>query len=376
MQKRGFLKGGVAGMALTLAQGSSQAQVLPRTDVKGADSKDKDTDLSIVVIGGDGSVPAKSMVDKYVAARADVWHYLPNRPHFSQDLEFLDSDPRIKLAKSTKDILANKAAGKISMVIGWQDSFALEEANGNDWRFSRPPRTKLREYYELGLRTANLCYQLSNQFGGGLLDPEARLTSQGKYIIGKMQELGILVDCCGHNGEQTNLDIIAMARRPVAITHGCCKGLNNNPRNSSDRVIEGVARTGGIMGIAALDAFLTWGSKDAARVDTGPFPPRANVARYVDEFDYLKRLVGIDHIGFGTDFTSDIEAADPSKLFEMPPAMMYKQSPSIKYVEGFESVSDIGNVRTEMQRRGYTAEEIAKVFGGNWMRVYREAWNS
>ncbi len=122
--------------------------------------------------------------------------------------------------------------------------------------FSRPPQTRLREFYELGLRTANLPYQLSNQFGGGLLDPEARLTTQGKYIVGKMQDLGILVDVCGHNGEQTNLDIIAMARRPVAITHGCCKALNDNPRNSRDRVIEAMARTGGLMGIAALDAFL------------------------------------------------------------------------------------------------------------------------
>src|SRR5271168_4796265 len=167
MRRRTFLKAGMAGMALALAQGSSRAQVQLRADVKGADSKDTDTDLNVVVIGGDGSVPAKSMVDKYLAAHADVWHYLPNRSKFSQ-VEFLDSDPRIKLAKSTKDILANKEAGKVSMVIGWQDSFALEEENGNEWRFSRPPKTKLREYYELGLRTANLAYQLSNQFGGGL----------------------------------------------------------------------------------------------------------------------------------------------------------------------------------------------------------------
>jgi hypothetical protein len=64
MQRRDFLKAGVAGIALTLAQQPSQAQVQPRADVKGADSKDTDTDLSVVVIGGDGSVPAKSMVDK------------------------------------------------------------------------------------------------------------------------------------------------------------------------------------------------------------------------------------------------------------------------------------------------------------------------
>jgi membrane dipeptidase len=344
--------------------------------VKGADARDSPEDLSVVVIGTDGSVPAKAIVDKYLAAHADVWHYLPNLAEFSQVLEFLDSDPRIKLAKSTNDILANKQAGKVSMVVGWQNSVALEEANGNDWRFSRPPQTKLREYYELGLRTANLCYQLSNQFGGGMLDPEARLTTQGRYIVGKMQDLGILVDCCGHTGEQTNLDVIAMARRPVAITHGCCKGLDDNPRNSSDRVIEGVARTGGLMGVAAVDAFMTWSSKDAPRAETGPFPPRATVARYVDQFDYLKRLVGIDHIGFGTDFISDIEPGDPAAAFEFPPEMTNKQAPSIQYVEGFESVSDIGNVRAEMEKRGYTAEEIAKVFGGNWMRVYREAWNT
>jgi hypothetical protein len=146
MQRRDFLKAGLAGTALTLAQAPVRAQVEPRVDVKGADAKDTEMDLSVVVIGGDGSVPAKSMVDKYLAAHADVWHYLPNRPAFSQILEFLDSDPRIKLAKSTKDILANKQAGKISMVVGWQDSFALEEENGNEWRFSRPPQTRLRTH--------------------------------------------------------------------------------------------------------------------------------------------------------------------------------------------------------------------------------------
>ena len=271
MKRRDFLKAGIAGAALSLAPGPSQAQVEPRADVKGADAKDTEADLSVVAIGGDGSVPAKTMVDKYLAAHADVWHYLPNRPAFSQILEFLDSDPRIKLAKSTKDILANKQAGKVSMVVGWQDSFALEEENGNEWRFANPPQTKLREYYELGLRTANLTYQLSNQFGGGMLDPEARLTTQGKYVVGKMQDLGILVDVCGHNGEQTNLDIIAMSRRPVAITHGCCKALNDNPRNSSDRVIEAMARTGGLMAVAALDAFLTWKATDAPRADSDPF---------------------------------------------------------------------------------------------------------
>ena len=232
MIRRDFLKTGVGGTAISLAQGVPSPVNSPASG--------EVADPGIVVIGADGSVPSKPIVDKYISAAADVWFYLPNLPEFSADLEFLDSDPRIKLAKSVADIRGNKQAGKASMVIGWQNSAALEEGPGNDWRNSRPPRTKLREYYELGLRVANLSYGLSNQFGGGMLDPKAPLTTQGKYLVGKMQDMGILVDCCGHTSEQTA----------------------------------------------------------------------------------LKRLVGIDHIAIGTDFTSDVEAADPSQLFQFPPEMM------------------------------------------------------
>jgi membrane dipeptidase len=63
-------------------------------------------------------------------------------------------------------------------------------------------------------------------------------------------------------------------------------------------------------------------------------------------------------------------------LIEFPPEMTYVQTPTMKLLEGFDSVDGLGNVRAEMEKRGYTSEEIAKVFGGNWMRVYREAWNS
>lgn len=87
-------------------------------------------------------------------------------------------------------------------------------------------------------------------------------------------------------------------------------------------------------------------------------------------------MVGVDHIGFGPDWVNDLEPLDPSNSIEFPPEMTYVQPVTMKLIEGFDSVDDLGNVRAEMERRGYTAEEIAKVFGGNWMRVYREAWNS
>jgi membrane dipeptidase len=175
---------------------------------------------------------------------------------------------------------------------------------------------------------------------------------------------------------QTALDVIAMAERPVVITHGNVRALNDNPRCSPDSVIEGVARTGGLMGVAALSEFMTWGRKDAAKAETGPFPAQASLSRYVDEFDYLKKLVGVDHIALGTDFvTPGSGGGDPAQDFEYPPEMMSKAD-EIEFVDGFGSVSGLNNVRAEMQRRGYTAEEIAKILGGNWMRVFGQAWNS
>ncbi len=191
-----------------------------------------------------------------------------------------------------------------------------------------------------------------------------------------MQEMGILVDCGGHTGEQTSLDIIAMARRPVICSHSNVLALNDNPRNTSDRVIEGIARTGGVFGVTAMDGFMTWSCKDAPLAMTGPYPNTATVSRYVDEFDCLKRLVGIDHIGLGPDFINDIEPIDPSDSVEFPTTMTYNQPKTMKLIDGFESVDGLGNVRAELVRRGYSSVEIAKIFGGNWMRVYRESWNA
>ena len=174
----------------------------------------------------------------------------------------------------------------------------------------------------------------------------------------------------------TALEQSDIARRPVVCTHSNVLALNDNPRCTSDRVIEGIAKTGGVFGVTAVDGFMTWSRKDAPKAMSGPFPPRAGIAQFVDQFDYLKHLVGVDHIGLGPDFINDLEPIDPSKSIEFPPEMTYLQPVTLKYIEGFESVDGLGNVRAEFVRRGYTAEEIAKIFGGNWMRVYREAWNS
>jgi membrane dipeptidase len=241
--------------------------------------------------------------------------------------------------------------------------------------------TDLSKYYDRGLRMANFAYQLSNSFGGGLLDPTTPLSIAGRYMVDQMQEIGILVDC-SHSSEQTTLDIIKRAKRPVVFSHSNVLALNNNIRNISDDQIKGMADTGGLIGVCPVNAYLKWSVTDAPNAIGGPFPTLATLSQYVDVMDYIKDLVGIDHIGIGADFTygssppSQSGTAFPNPpSFVLPPTMLY-YSPYLQYVKHFNGVRDLSRLVPELERRGYSSVDIAKILGGNWMRVFGQAWNS
>jgi membrane dipeptidase len=339
------------------------------------------------VDGCDLKVP---YLDDYLSAGATVWQYSGNTIdflRFDKIQSFVDANSsNIILAKSISDILAAKQAGKVALVVGVQDCYPLvpewqaDRPNPpNDWSVY-PPKTQLSRYYDRGLRIANLCYQFANFFGGGSLDPTTPLSKGGRYIVSQMQEMGILVDC-SHSSEQTSLDIVSSATRPVVASHSNPAALDDNPRNISDRLIEGIAKTGGLIGVNATNCFIVWSRADAPYADAGPFPPLASISQYVDLIDYLRRLVGIDYIGIGPDWTignpPDPQAVPlPSKSFEWPGEFTYYQPEGLQCVKDFEKVSDLPVLRAELLRRGYSSEDAAKILGGNWMRVFAQAWNS
>jgi membrane dipeptidase len=382
MKRRNFIKASIGGAAaLSVPQGVSRAQRAPANLPPAS---------GIVVVGVDGSDLTIPYLNDYLRTGVTVWQYSGNTidfDRFDEIQRFVEANSsKAVLAKSCKDILAAKQAGKVAIVVGVQDLYPLEpiwkDNRGtfpNDWS-AYPPVTTLGDYYDRGLRIANLAYNFSNFFGGGELDPTTPLSSTGRYIVGQMQKIGILVDC-SHSSEQTGLDIVSMATRPVVCSHSNPVALDDNPRNASDRLIEGIAKTGGLIGVSPVNTFLLWSRKDAPHADTGPFPPLASISQYVDVMDYIKRLVGIDHIGIGSDFTigdppdPDIPP-DPFKSFEFPPEMTYNQPDGLQYVKNFDKVSDVPVLRAELVRRGYSSADIAKILGGNWMRVFRQAWNS
>ena len=147
-------------------------------------------------------------------------------------------------------------------------------------------------------------------------------------MVDQMQEIGILVDC-SHSSNQTTLDIIKRAKRPVVFSHSNPIALNHNIRNISDDQIKGIADTGGLIGVNAVNAYLKWNTKDAPKAITGPFPRLATLSQYVDVMDYIRRLVGVDYIGLGTDFTygnppdyASTHFPNPPS-FVLPPTMLY-----------------------------------------------------
>jgi membrane dipeptidase len=104
----------------------------------------------------------------------------------------------------------------------------------------------------------------------------------------------------------------------------------------------------------------------------------ASISKYVDVMDYIRRLVGIDHVGIGSDFTNGNNPGQPlpSQSFLYPPEMAYNQPNGLDYVRNFSRPADLPVLRAELVRRGYSSVDIAKIFGGNWMRVFREAWKT
>jgi membrane dipeptidase len=273
MKRRDFIEAGIGGVAaLTVAQGASRAQSTPAN---------LSSTSGIIVVGVEGSDLTPQYLDDYRRAGATVWQYSGNTMTFDRfdkiDAFVAANSSRVILAKSYNDVLAAKQAGKVAIVAGAQDLYPLEpewEANldnpPNNWD-GNPPKTQLSAYYDRGLRIANLAYNFSNFFGGGCLDPTTPLSVGGRYVVGQMQDMGILVDC-SHSSEQTSLDIVKMATRPVVISHSNPAALDDNPRNVSDRVIEGVAKTGGLIGMNALNAFILWSRADAPMRIPGPFP--------------------------------------------------------------------------------------------------------
>ena len=369
--RRGFLAGSLAfavgSMGASAARGANGQKPVVRSErlvINGLDTSDINDEFLGLLREGGVHCSHVSLGDAY---------------SYGSVLRFVDERPdKATIAKTAAQILAAKQAGKVAFVFGSQaaSEYLPPLLNQGPRQTYDTIRTALRVHYELGMRTQGISYNIANVFGGGCLEPKSPLTKAGQQLVEAIHKQGILLDVGGHTGEQTSFDALAISSGvPVVCTHTNVAALNPNPRASSDRLLEAIAKTGGVIGVTAISDFHTRSAASVAKHE--PRSPQATLAAHLDQYDYLKRLIGVDHIGLGTDFiwgwgNSYVHSSADNMVF---PSEAMSDGPS-QVVRDFENISKLGNLERGLSQRGWSQAELDKVMGANWLRVYGRVWGA
>ncbi len=218
-------------------------------------------------------------------------------------------------------------------------------------------------FYEIGLRCAQLTYNSQNRIGSGSTDRvDGGVSDFGVSIIKAMNDVGMLVDV-SHSGDRTTLDAIALSPKPIAITHSNCRALIDHPRVKTDEAIRALAAKGGVMGITGVRNFVS---------RTEP----TGIDKLVDHIDHVVELVGIEHVGIGSDADlngyDDMPAEENRKL-----RAAYKESYAFRDkidVDGFDHPRKMYDLAEELIRRRYSDANIRAVLGGNFQRLLTATW--
>ena len=222
---------------------------------------------------------------------------------------------------------------------------------------------RLATFHRLGVRVMQVTYMEANYAGQGCLERiDAGLTGFGIEAVEEMNRLGILIDL-SHVGYRTTMEAIEASKKPVAFTHANPKSICNHPRNKPDEALKAVAKKGGIIGATIFPAFLPSGNKSTLK-------------DFVDVIDHLVGMVGIDHVGVGTDFTE----GQPRGWFDWILTGKSKKGPALALnhplvnPEGIQHSGDFSNITAALLARGYADTDVQKIIGLNFMRLFEEIW--
>ena len=271
----------------------------------------------------------------------------PALRHFAQQRQWLLRQPeRFRLVEGVADIHAAKAAGQLAIGFHFQGAGPL----GYD-----PALIEL--YYRLGLRWMILCYNARNPLGDGCHEPgDAGLSSLGRAFVAEMNRVGMLIDA-SHAGIRSSLDIIERSADPVIFSHSGVRAVKDHERNITDAQIDACAARGGVIGINGIGAFL---SADNS----------ADVPALVRHIDHIAQRVGAAHVGLGLDvvFYQDFM----QKLFDSSPMMASRGYPRPPWAD--IKPEDLETLVAALMARGYPAQAITGILGGNFLRVASSVW--
>ncbi len=279
---------------------------------------------------------------------------------------------RIGLARTAEDVRAIAASGRKVALIGVENAYPI----GTDL-------SRIGEFFERGGRYMSLAHNGHSQFADsntGERDgwKHGGLSELGRQAIAELNRVGFMIDL-SHPSKQANLQAIALSKAPVIASHSSARAVANHSRNLDDEELEAIRKNGGVVQAVAFDGYVKIKPPDsperaaavaalrkslpaggfAAMTDeqratfrsgmasvNRRFPqPRATVADFVDHIDYLVKKIGIEHVGISSDFDGG------------------------GGVDGWNGAHETFNVTLELVRRGYTEEQIARLWSGNLLRV-------
>ena len=254
---------------------------------------------------------------------------------------------------SAASLRAVKASGKIGVIIGLQNCEHFRTVEDVDL------------FYQMGQRVSQLTYNTHNLVGDGSAEAkDAGVSDYGRAVIARMNALGMAVDV-SHCGDKTTLDAFEVSKKPVLITHSNCRALTTgHPRCKTDEAIRKMAASGGVMGITGVRHFVS---------NTEP----TTIEDLLNHFDHVRKLVGVQHLGIGSDI--DLDGYD-----DMPAADLERMKNGATRTYSFRDKLDIEGVNHPQRmfdltegliRRKYSDADIEGILGGNFKRVLSSIWN-
>jgi membrane dipeptidase len=310
-----------------------------------------------------------------------------NQGHYAQHtFDLIDSvyqqaayhPDRMMMAFSVADIARAHKEHKLAALMGIEGGHSIE----NDIHL-------LRDYYRLGVRYMTLSWSNTNEWAdssGDINDAKVQhhngLTDFGKRVVLEMNRLGMMVDI-SHVADKTFWDTIATTKAPVIASHSSARALTDAPRNMTDDMLRAVAKNGGVVDVnffsgfddqkywdaakaqgkerdAAIAALLakkkaagetvTYMDEDRIEREWTAKIPRPPFSVLIDHIDHIAKVAGVDHVGLGSDFDG-VSGATPA---------------------GMDSAADLPKITQALLDRGYSADDIRKILGGNLLRVFRE----
>jgi len=256
-------------------------------------------------------------------------------------LVYLYAPDQIELARSSNEVKQIIEKGKKVAMIGVENAYPI----GLDTAY-------VKKFYDMGARYMSLAHNGHNQLSDsntGEFDNTSLhngISELGKQVIEKMNYYGMMIDI-SHPSKEAIRQTIQHTKAPVIASHSSARHLSDHPRNLDDEQLKWVKENGGVVQVVALDEFLNK-TKHKAHLENPKLNPPVDLSDFVDHIDYIKNLIGIDHVGISSDFDGG------------------------GGIEGWQDASQTFNVTLELVKRGYSENEISKIWSGNLLRVLDE----